>query len=52
MAYKPGERAPATGRYKCSSCGNTIIVNKGEVLPPCSGCNRSGITWTLTSKLT
>jgi hypothetical protein len=52
MAYKPGESAPATGRYKCSGCGNTIIVNKGETLPPCGVCHKSGITWTLVAKLT
>lgn len=52
MAYKPGDRAPETGRYKCSNCGNTIIVNKGETLPPCGACNKPGITWTLVAKLT
>lgn len=52
MAYSPGDKAPETGRYKCSKCGNTIIVNKGETMPPCSKCNKAGITWTLVTTLT
>ena len=51
MAYKPGQSAPVTGRYKCT-CGNTIIVNKGETLPACGVCRKPGITWTLVAKLT
>jgi len=51
-SYSIGTSAPATGRYKCSGCGNTIIVNKGETLPPCGECKRSGIRWTLVAILT
>ncbi len=50
--YGIGTSAPATGRYKCSGCANTIIVNKGETLPPCSGCNTAGVKWTLVAILT
>ena len=51
-SYSIGEEAPVTGRYKCSNCGNTIIVNKGERLPPCGKCKRPGIRWILVAILT
>jgi hypothetical protein len=50
--HKPGEMCNQTGRYKCSACGNTIILNKGNLFPPCSVCRRSGITWSLVTPLT
>ena len=59
MAYvgqtvKVGEAAPATGRYKHSACSNTIILNKGNITPPCSNppCPNKGGYWTLSQLLT
>lgn len=49
-----GSIAPDTGRYKHSVCENTIIVNKGEKLPPCQmgHCPNKGADWILKNKLT
>ncbi len=49
-----GTKAPETGQYKHSACSNTIIVNKGETMPPCQNakCERKGADWVLQSKLT
>lgn len=48
----PGQRARITGRYACSRCGNTIILNRGNICPPCSHCNRPGVLWALDESLT
>jgi len=50
--HKPGTMCQQTGRYQCSGCGNTIILNKGNLFPPCSACKQAGITWTLIQVLT
>lgn len=49
-----GGLAPVTGRYKHSVCDNTIIINKGEKVPPCSvkKCPLKGAEWVLKDKLT
>ena len=49
-----GSPAPATGRYRHSACDNTIILNKGNIAPPCSKpfCPNKGAYWTLTQNLT
>jgi hypothetical protein len=57
MTLKPGERCIQTGRYRCSGtsrkpCSNTIILNKGDIAPPCSVCNQAGAYWTLVTPLT
>ena len=56
MTVKVGEKAPATAQYKHSApgCTNTIIVNKDEVMPPCSlaYCSNKGAPWTLNKLLT
>lgn len=57
---EPGTRvgvshpAPDTGQYKHSACTNTIIVNKGERMPPCQNrsCPNTGADWILNRKLT
>ncbi len=45
---------PDTGQYKHSVCPNTIILNKGNKVPPCSmsACNNKGADWILAKKLT
>lgn len=50
--HKPGTVGQQTGRYKCSGCGNTIILNKVKLYPPCSARNKAGITWSLVTPLT
>lgn len=55
MRVNPGEKAPVTGRYRhTSGCGNTIIVNKGEIMPPCGlpSCPHRGGAWQLIQTLT
>lgn len=49
-----GSLAPVTGRYKHSACANTIIINKGEKVPPCSmpACPNKGAHWILQAVLT
>lgn len=49
-----GEVAKATGRYKHSACSNTIILNKGNIAPPCSlpRCPNNGAHWILIQLLT
>jgi hypothetical protein len=52
---KVGENAPETGRYLHSGCkANTIILNKGNNVPPCGlgSCPNKGAYWTLTQILT
>lgn len=46
--------APNTGRYKHTACANTIILNEGNKVPPCSmgACPNKGADWILTEKLT
>jgi hypothetical protein len=46
-----GEISLITGRYMCSNCGKTVIVNAGELLPLCPGCNRVEGTWSLVTDL-
>ena len=49
-----GHPAPDTGRYKHSACSNTIIINKGEIMPPCGmgDCPNTRADWILNEKLT
>ncbi len=49
---KPGEWCAATARYRCPKCGNTIIVNKGERMPPCGVCKNRGVVWQRRARLT
>jgi predicted RNA-binding Zn-ribbon protein involved in translation (DUF1610 family) len=49
---KPGELCDATARYRCPKCGNTIIVNKGERVPPCGVCRKRGVVWQRKARLT
>ena len=32
---KAGSKATISGIYKCTDCGEEIVVNKGRTLPPC-----------------
>jgi hypothetical protein len=49
-----GSKAPETGQYRHTACTNTIIVNKGETMPPCEmpKCPNRGADWRLVKKLT
>lgn len=37
LTYKSGTKAPASGVYSCTDCGNERTVKKGVRLPPCHG---------------
>lgn len=52
--FSVSSTAPETGRYKHTACANTIILNKGNKVPPCSmsACPKSGADWVLQEKLT
>ncbi|MCK9568596.1 hypothetical protein M0R72_06615 [Candidatus Pacearchaeota archaeon] len=52
--FEVGTTASETGRYKHSACTNTIILNRGNRVPPCSmgGCPNQGAYWILKEKLT
>jgi hypothetical protein len=56
MTVTVGEKAPVTGRYAHTAhgCTNTIILNKGNVVPPCSlqSCQDKGAAWKLVEQLT
>ena len=56
MICRVGEKAPFTGRYAhtAQGCKNTIILNKGNIAPPCSlsTCPDKGAAWRLVEKLT
>lgn len=45
---KTGEKNSESGVYKCTNCGNTIPLSKGETFPPCGKCR--GTNWTLVRK--
>jgi hypothetical protein len=49
-----GTYAPETGQYKHSpnECPNTIILNKGNKVPPCGVCEKPGANWILAKILT
>ena len=48
---KQGELSVITARYMCSNCGKTIIVNAGELLPRCPGCNQPDVIWNVVTDL-
>jgi Zn finger protein HypA/HybF involved in hydrogenase expression len=48
---KQGDISIITGRYMCSHCGKTVIVNAGELLPACPGCNKTDTSWTVVTDL-
>ncbi len=48
-----GAPAPATARYEhTGGCGNTVIVNKGEKMPPCglANCPNKKASWRLIAE--
>jgi hypothetical protein len=49
-----GSPAPETGQYKHSACSNTIVLNKGNIAPPCSmgSCPNKGAAWIFSKRLT
>jgi hypothetical protein len=36
--FSEGSEAPASGTYKCSSCGNEIVLKKSQRIPVCGVC--------------
>jgi hypothetical protein len=46
--------APETGQYKHSACSNTIVLNKGNKVPPCTmgSCPNKGADWIFNKRLT
>ena len=50
MANTSGSTNGVAGIYKCSNCGHERTIPEGHQFPPCSDCNKSGITWILVRK--
>jgi len=42
--FGEGAEAPTAGTYKCSSCGNEIVLNKSQEIPVCKVCGAGGAT--------
>jgi len=52
--FGEGSEAPTAGTYKCSSCGNEIVLNKSQEIPVCKVCGEGGarifwyrVVWTI-----
>jgi hypothetical protein len=52
--FGEGSEAPTAGTYKCSSCGNEIILKKSQKIPVCGACGAGGasilwyrVVWTI-----
>jgi hypothetical protein len=52
--FGEGSEAPTAGTYKCSSCGNEIILKKSQEIPVCEACGAGGtnilwyrVVWTI-----
>ncbi|MFQ6119011.1 MAG: hypothetical protein ACE5KE_03880 [Methanosarcinales archaeon] len=45
MTGKTGEKCPESGIWRCTKCGNTIPLAKGNIFPPCARCHNT--MWTL-----
>jgi hypothetical protein len=45
--FGEGSEAPTSGTYKCSSCGNEIVLKKSQRIPVCGicGAGASGLLW-------
>jgi len=40
--FGEGSEAPTAGTYKCSSCGNEIVLGKSQKIPVCKVCGTGG----------
>ncbi len=40
--FGEGAEAPTAGTYKCSSCGNEILLKKSQKIPVCNACGAGG----------
>jgi len=40
--FGEGSEAPTSGTYKCSSCGNEIVLKKSQRIPVCGICGAGG----------
>jgi hypothetical protein len=40
--FGEGAEAPTSGTYKCSSCGNEIVLRKSQRIPVCGICGAGG----------
>jgi hypothetical protein len=52
--FGEGSEAPTAGTYKCSSCGNEIVLKKSQRIPVCTACGAGGaavlwyrVIWTI-----
>lgn len=52
--FGEGTEAPTAGTYKCSSCGNEIVLRKSQRIPVCTACGAGGaavlwyrVIWTI-----
>ena len=52
--FGEGSDAPTAGTYKCSSCGNEIVLRKSQKIPVCGACGAGGtnilwyrVVWTI-----
>jgi len=45
--FGEGSEAPTSGTYKCSSCGNEIVLKKSQRIPVCGICRAgaAGLLW-------
>jgi hypothetical protein len=43
--HKPGETAPHSGIYRCTSCGFEVSSTEGKPLPPTKICTDHGVGW-------
>ena len=45
--FGEGSEAPTSGTYKCSSCGNEIVLRKSQRIPVCGICGvgSAGLLW-------
>lgn len=34
IKYKPGDKIPLSGIYRCAGCGDEYALNKGGIAPP------------------
>ncbi len=45
--FGEGSEAPTSGTYKCSSCGNEVVLKKSQRIPVCGicGAGAAGLLW-------
>jgi hypothetical protein len=43
--FGEGSEAPTAGTYKCSSCGNEIVLKRSQRIPICRACGAGGASF-------